>query len=71
MNRVEETRLEWRRAQAELQVALATLERAVAEAMPSPLTIERARSNVKTCQQRADETLQRHITQLGKADDPQ
>jgi hypothetical protein len=62
---VEESRLAWQRAQAQLQMALATLEKAVASG-ETPEIITKARGAVAARQAAADEALHRHITQLGK-----
>jgi flagellar biosynthesis chaperone FliJ len=66
MDRVEEARLAWQRAQAELQSSLAELERIVA----SDTNVEqvlKARALTGTRQKAADEFLNRYITQLGKS----
>ncbi len=55
----------WQRAQADLQTALAVLERVVASA-GTPNDILKSRAAVTATQKVADEMLQRHITQLGK-----
>lgn len=65
MDRVEETRLAWQRAQAELQKALAELERIVA-CQAAAEEILKARAFAATRQKIADELLQRHITQIAK-----
>jgi hypothetical protein len=66
MDRLEESRLAWQRAQADLQSALAALEHTVASE-GSPNEILKARATVASMQKVADEMLQRHITQLGKS----
>jgi hypothetical protein len=65
MDRIEETKMEWQRCAAELQMALAVLERAMAHEDDADL-LSRARGAVVMWQAKADEALQRHITQLGK-----
>ena len=65
-DRIEETRLAWQRAQAELQLALADLERQVASGA-SPDEILKARSLAASRMKIADDLLHRHITQLGKS----
>lgn len=67
MDRVEQTRLAWQRAQAELQMSLADLERIVA-GNGTAEEIQKARAFAASRQKIADELLQRHITQLGKPD---
>jgi hypothetical protein len=66
MDRTEESRLAWQKAQADLQSSLADLEKAVA-AVADPAHIQLARKAVADRQRIADELLQRHITQLGKS----
>ena len=66
MDRVEETRMAWQRAQADLQTALAELERRVAAKVAQSDAILKAREDVAAKQKIADEMLQRHITMLGK-----
>jgi hypothetical protein len=66
MDRLESARLDWQRAQAELQLALAELERRVATMAPAE-QIEEVRSLSKNRQAAADELLQRYITYLGKS----
>jgi hypothetical protein len=63
---VEESRLAWQRAQAQLQMALAVLEKAVASC-ETPEIITQARVTVAARQASADDALHRHITQLGKS----
>jgi hypothetical protein len=66
MDRLEIARLDWQRAQAELQSALADLERLVAS-MGGPDELIDARKAVERRQKSADEFLHRYITQLGKS----
>ena len=63
---VEDARLAWRRAQAELKSAQEELEARVAEPADSA-TLEAARSLAATRGAAADELLQRYITQIGKS----
>jgi len=67
MNRLEECRLAWQRAQAELQMSLAELEKAVASPSPKSAEIQQARDSVARRQRAADELLQRYITQIAKS----
>ena len=67
MDRVEDARLAWQRAQADYQGSLADLERIVA----GDSTVEqllKARALAAERQKAADELLHRYITQLGKSD---
>lgn len=66
MDRVDEARLAWQRAQAELKAALADLEHRVAE-MAGADAVAIARSLVAEKQEAADLFLQRYITQVGKS----
>jgi hypothetical protein len=66
MDRLENARLDWQRAQAELQLSLAELERRVA-ALDTAEQIEEVRALSKSRQAAADELLQRYITYLGKS----
>lgn len=66
MDRLEESRLAWQRAQAELQKAQATLEGRVAS-VADPAAIQIARDDAMRAQKLADELLQRYISQLGKS----
>jgi hypothetical protein len=66
VDRIEEARLAWQRAQAELQKALAELELRVADAADVSL-VTRARSRVTEQQKMADDLLGRYITHLGKS----
>lgn len=65
MDPVEESRLAWQRAQADLQMAQAVLERAVAMG-DGPDVLAKAHAALAKRRAAADEALQRHITQLGK-----
>ena len=68
MNRIEEARLAWQRAQADLQKALAELEKGVASENDAD-AVKAARLTVAMRQERADEQLQRYLTYRGKSDD--
>jgi hypothetical protein len=65
MDRIQESRIAWQRAQVELEVELAKLEHVVAS-RAGPDEIEQARAKVTARQKETGEMLQRHITQLGK-----
>jgi hypothetical protein len=67
MKRLEDARLAWRQAQAELKAAQDELETAVASATPSTADIEHAKKLVDRRQRTADELLQRYITQIAKS----
>ena len=66
MDQLEEARLAWQRAQADLQAALADLEKRVAEIATGD-DVTKARAAVRVKQETADYFLQRYITQLGKS----
>jgi hypothetical protein len=66
MDRLAEARLEWQRAQAELQLALAELERRVA-AVANGEAVAEAKAVADQKNDAADAYLNRYITQLGKA----
>ena len=68
MDRLEEARLSWQRAQADLQAALAELERLVASTADAE-AIQQARMLAGQRQDSADHQLQRYITYLGKNND--
>lgn len=68
MDRLEEARLTWERAQADLQHALAELEKCVADTGSEAQAVNNARLVVAMRQEKADEQLQRYITYLGKSD---
>lgn len=67
MDRAEESRLVWQRAQAALKESIAALEQHVASSTASPESIEEAHEALRVRRQVADEMLARHITQLGKS----
>jgi hypothetical protein len=66
MDQLENARLDWQRAQAELQIAMGGLERTVAERADADAIAE-AWKLVKSREMTADEYLNRYITQLGKS----
>jgi hypothetical protein len=66
MDQLENARLAWQAAQAELQIALADLEKCVAQ-LAAADAVSRARDVVAARQSTADLLLQRYITQLGKS----
>ena len=66
MDRVEDARLAWQRAQAEMQMANAELERQVACLADVP-QIESARATLVRKREAADLQLARYITQIGKS----
>lgn len=66
MNLLNDARLHWQHAQAELQSALAELEKRVAETAP-PEVVLAARKEVERRQKDADHLLARYITQVGKS----
>jgi F0F1-type ATP synthase membrane subunit b/b' len=66
MSQLEEAQLAWQRAQADLQAALASLEKSVASNAPGE-AVNQARTLVAQQQAAADNLLQRYITQLGKS----
>jgi hypothetical protein len=66
MDHLEQSRHAWERAQADLQTALAELERRVASDTPEPDSIQGTREVVAKRQSAADEYLNRYITQVGK-----
>lgn len=66
MDRLEESRLAWQRAQANFQAALADLEHAVASSAGGELIVKLQAVAVER-RKLADELLQRHITQIGKS----
>lgn len=65
MQQLEQARLSWQRAQADLQESMALLEKCVAQNSNSA-AIESARAEVARRQAAADLELNRYITQLGK-----
>jgi len=65
MHQLEQARLSWQRAQAELQESMALLEKCVAQ-NSAPAAIESARIEVAKRQAATDHELNRYITQLGK-----
>ncbi|HYF16850.1 MAG TPA: hypothetical protein VEA40_03205 [Ramlibacter sp.] len=67
MHRLEDARLAWRQAQADLQAAQAELEKAVANPDPTTREIEQAKDLAERRQRVADELLQRYITQIAKS----
>lgn len=66
MQHLEFARSAWQTAQAEVQVAVAELEKKVAN-MAGPDEIARARDLVARRQEAADLQLQRYISQIGKS----
>lgn len=66
MDQLEQSRLSWQRAQAEVQTAMGELERCVAELADARVIIE-ARKVLVARQKVAEDLLQRYITQLGKS----
>lgn len=66
MDQLDQSRLTWQRAQAELQAAQADLEKRVAE-LADARALEEASKVVMARQKVADELLQRYITQIGKS----
>ena len=66
LDRLEETRLAWQRAQADPQTALADLEHAVASSAGGEAIVKLQAVAVER-RKAADELLQRHITQIGKS----
>lgn len=66
VNQVDQSRLDWQKAQAELQLALAELERRVA-AGGGALELADARDTADRRKKLADDLLNRYITQLGKS----
>jgi hypothetical protein len=66
MDRIEEARLAWQRAQADLQRSLADLEMHVAQEAGAE-AVQKARAAVTVKQGAADEMLHRYITHLGKS----
>ena len=67
MDRIEDARMAWQRAQADLQHALAELEFRVADGSDGE-ALNSARLTVAMRQEKADFQLQRYITYLGKGD---
>lgn len=66
LHQLEETRLAWQRAKAELEAALAEVERLVA-ASAGPAELEAARNALTRHQAAADWHLGRYISQLGRS----
>lgn len=66
MYQLEDSRLAWQRAQAEMQIAMGALEKCVAE-LAGAEAIKAARAELLKKEQAADLCLQRHITQIGKS----
>jgi hypothetical protein len=66
MDLLEHARLEWQQAQADLQTALAALEKCVA-GLAGPAEVTTANEAVSRRRAVSDALLQRYITQLGKS----
>lgn len=66
MQQVEQARLEWQRAQADVRSAQAELEKLVAE-FADGAVLDVASKAVADRQRVAEEMLQRYITQIGKS----
>jgi len=69
MDLLDHARLDWQKAQAELQLALAELERRVA-ARAGVVEVTEARETADRRKKLADDLLHRYITQLGKSQLP-
>ena len=67
MDRLEDSRVAWQQAQADLQISLAELEKAVAAPVAIANQVQQARELVMRRQRTADELLQRYITQIAKS----
>lgn len=65
MQQLEQARLSWQRARADLQESMAILEKCVAQ-NSDPAAIESAHVQAAKRQAAADLELNRYITQLGK-----
>jgi len=66
MSQLETARLAWQSAQADLQTALAELEKRVAETA-NVAQLEEVRAIIAKRQAKADDMLNRYITHLGKS----
>lgn len=66
MNQIDPAQLDWQRAQAELQLALAELERRVA-AGDGAVEVAEAKDTADRRKELTDDLLHRYITQLGKS----
>jgi hypothetical protein len=66
MDQLDDARLAWQRAQAEMQMANAELERQVAS-LADVTEIESARAALVKKREAADLQLARYITQIGKS----
>lgn len=66
MDQLEAARLSWQHAQADLQSAMADLEKRVA-ALADAQALDETRKIVVARQKVAEDLLQRYITQLGKS----
>lgn len=66
VNQLDHARLDWQKAQAEVQLAMAELERRVA-AQEGAIEVAEARDTADRRKKLADELLHRYITQLGKS----
>lgn len=71
MDRVKQSREAWQRAHVDLQQALAELAHFIGRADSTAQEVLKARAAVVSRQALADNLLQRHITQLGKANGEQ
>jgi len=67
MDRLEDSRVAWQQAQADLQISFAELEKAVAAPVAIANQVQQARELVMRRQRTADELLQRYITQIAKS----
>jgi hypothetical protein len=65
MDRIDEARLAWQKAQAELQMALSSLEKCVADGSDAA-AVSIARKLAAVREEAADLQLHRYLTQLGK-----